>query len=526
MPKSKKKKNHYSSVKDHERRGTKLVAKMNTLNVQPIEWERDLMVEHLWIASLETWYPANRWHVLYNRFLDAIDPFMPEGVVAVGWITDLGWVPEGRRQEFKEAHRQLVHEAFHKPFGRIMAFYPDAPAHWLVLEEELEKEGSLDPKVELRRLSELLVKLLPAKDLVVGHLRAVPLNRLLKHNKVQFFRGMRNLDLLPKYPDGCTETEKYQVQQFVRMQMNLQYQITEAYKSAEWPKYFWRHNYDLVPCLPSQLSIRGAVELKEQDAKPLYDVLSKNAQQAVDYLKGLAVRVRCDLYDPTRDEILLGLFARVTRLYTLVGLDPALWPRDISGILLRCITDTAICFCYLGQRGTPEEFQAFKRYGEGKEKLLMLHLQDQYATETSLEGQTAEQIAQALGGGFNPELIDIELDNWTKDSARDLAIKAGMERFYRLVYDPASSDLHGTWVSLKHSNLQHCAQVLHRFHRLPTYTEAPAFVETLRAVQDIYRHCLSIGVSQLGYPKMEPAIAVLTTPTAAKQTKVAQAIGQ
>ena len=169
--------------------------------------------------------------------------------------------------------------------------------------------------------------------------------------------------------------------------------------------------------------------------------------------------------------------------------------------MLRCLTDTAITFVYLAKHGTEQEFMDFKRYGEGKEKLLMLHLQETYPKEKSLEGKSAIEIADDLGSGFLPELIDIDLDNWTKKSARELAIAAEMEQFYRLVYDPTSSDVHGTWVSLKHSNLSRCIQPLHRFHRLPSYTEPPLYLNTLSAVQDIYEHCLDVATNQLGYPK-------------------------
>ena len=94
----------------------------------------------------------------------------------------------------------------------------------------------------------------------------------------------------------------------------------------------------------------------------------------------------------------------------------------------------------------------------------MLHLQDTYAGKKSLEGKAAEEIAEDLGGGFMPELIDIELADWTKKSERELAIDAGLEEIYRLVFDPTSPDIHGTWISLKNSNLGRCAQpgVYHR----------------------------------------------------------------
>ena len=75
--------------------------------------------------------------------------------------------------------------------------------------------------------------------------------------------------------------------------------------------------------------------------------------------------------------------------------------------MLRCLADTAITFCYLSKCASPEEFKQFREYGEGQEKLLMLHLQDSYVHEASLEGRTASAISKELGS-FTPELIQIE----------------------------------------------------------------------------------------------------------------------
>ncbi len=489
----------FTGLQSHVRRGSQLLGPMHDLNMEVIAWDRDLLPEFLWIASLALARNRSDWPTLYNRFMDAVDSFCPEGSLALGLVRDFAMIPEDRRTEFKSAHTDLIHQAFHEPFGRILAFYPDSPAHWLVQQERIEEGGSLDPTVELPQLRNLVLKLLPAKDLVAGHIRALPLNRFFKHDKIGL-RSKEVVDLLPKYPGDCNDDQKYRVQQFARMVTNMHYQRNELYKDRAWPKYFWRHNYDLVPCSPRQLAIKVGRQLEPEEATRLLEVLERNVSVAIGYLHSLGVRVRCDLYDPYRHEILLGLFARMTRLYALLATDPNLWARDVAGIILRCLTETAIIFAYLGKHGTDEEFSSFRQYGEGKEKLLMLHLQDNYPGERSLEGRSAADIADELGGGFSPELIDIELADWTKKSTRDLATVAGMERFYRLVFDPASSDIHGTWVSVKNANLSLCAEPLHRFHRLPAYTEPPLYFNTIVVVQALYGYCLKFATAELGFP--------------------------
>ena len=505
MSKKKKKKlpQRYSGIPNHKRVKSKLVSRLSEMNMEVLEWERDFLPEHLWIESLSSTYPENVWPEVYNQFLDELDKCLPEKVFIYGFVTDLGLIRLDKREEFLEQNDRLIYDAFYKPFGRIIAFYPEAPCYWLLKKKHLEKDGHLDPEVELPKLEQYILRLMAAKDLHAGHIRAVPLNRMFKHNRLYLRKGMPVVELLPKYPVGCTEDEKYRVQQFARIAMNMEYQRSDNYKERKWSKYFWRHNFDLAACIPKGISSKGAISLNEQSAKSLYQVLRTNAEVAARYLNEVSFKHKYDLYSPERDEILLGLFSRATRLYSLTATCADLWGRDTAGIMLRCLTETAITLGYLAKAGTEDEFKSFKSYGEGKEKLLMLHLQDTYPEKKSLEGMGPEDIAGELGGGFSPELIDIELGDWTKKSARDLAIAAGLEELYRLVYDPSSSDIHGTWVSVKNFNLVRCAQPLHKFHRMPQCFEPPLFVNTIEAIQHVYLTCVGIGVEHLNFPKIE-----------------------
>jgi hypothetical protein len=179
--------------------------------------------------------------------------------------------------------------------------------------------------------------------------------------------------------------------------------------------------------------------------------------------------------------------------------DPNLWSRDTSGIFLRCLADTAITFGYLAKRGTAQDFQRFREYGEGQEKLLLLHLEESYPDEASLEGRAAAAIGQDLGV-LAPMLLQIELGSWSGKDTRTLAIEAGLERLYRLVFTPGSGDVHGTWASLAKSNLAYCGQALHRFHRLPSFSEPPFYLHVMVAAQDLLDSCIATGVEHKGFP--------------------------
>jgi hypothetical protein len=501
----------HTPLNSHSKKGSTLVPPLGELNVNLLDFERDLLPEHLWIAALAEHFGIRHAHKPFERFLDAIDEFWTdEKQPCLGLISDFGRLSPQMRSQFIEIHRIEVCELFHEPIGRVLAFYPECPAYWLVDNKTIEERGSLDPEVELQYLRKLVRALLPAKDWYAGHLRMLPFGRLLKHGKIFFAQGIETVDLLPKYPTGLSEKEQFRVQQFVRTSMTSMYLGTKHYPSADWPKYFWRHNYDLAVCRPAVLPLKGARVVRPQEGETLERALDESAAIAREYLDQLTMKVRLDLYDPTRDEVLFGLFARLSRLFILIASDSNLWARDMGGIMLRCLADTAITFSYLAVAATEEDFRRFREYGEGQEKLLMLHLQDNYPDSQSLEGRSSDAIASNLGS-FIPEVLNIELGHWAKKDTRRLATDAGLEWLYRLVYTPTSSDLHGTWLSLKHSNFCRCLEVLHRFHRLPTYTEPPVFVNIVATTQELYRHCVDIGVQKLGYPSPQRELPPLTT---------------
>ncbi len=514
-------KQRHTGLNKHSRDRTRLIPPLAKVNLRPVDYERNLLPEHLWLASLVDTFGPERAHQPFHDLMDAIDEVWTDHVPAYGFLTDFALVPDSARADFKETNRGLIRAAFHEPIGRLLGFYPEGPAYWLVDKSAQIEGGSLNPEVELPKLRNLVIWLLAAKDEFAGYVRVLPMARALKHGRVHFPRDFDLREAFLRYPIKCSKEEKGRVQSFARIMMNIEYEQNNRYVGREWPKYFWQHNYDLAPCQPVNLPIRGSEPLTQEEAPSVVKALGHNARRSREYLTQLAKQVRVDLYEPRKSEILLGLFARAVRLYVLMAEDSNLWARDTAGIMLRCLADTVITFCYLAKCGLEEDFSRFREYGEGQEKLLMLHLQDSYPDQISLEGRTAQAIGSELGS-FAPEWIQIELGSWSKEDTRKLAIKAGLERLHRLIFSPGSSDIHGSWFSLKQSNLCYCAEALHRFHRLPTFTEPPVYLNTMIAAQDLLEECVATGIKTQGFPVFEPPLKTLRrgpsqTPAQAEQ---------
>jgi len=502
--KKRKKRKEFTPISKHSQKGGILKTRASELNFNMIDWERDLMPEHIWIDLLAEEHKKLNWFKIYEDFLDKLDSCLESQpkTPLLGFISDFSVPTEKEREKFLSANKELIYNAFFKPVGRILSFYPENPANWLILDEwkNIEK---VEFTVELNKLAGSLARLIKAKDLYAGHMRAIPLNRMFKHHKIYLpSTGMEEtINLLPKYPGQCNEQEKYRIQQFARNQMNLIFMTDDRLKTNTWAKYFWQQNYNLIPCSPVSGSLDKGDNLGTDKMKELQANLWDNCVLLMKYLDKVAMQYKYNLYDPTIDEIKLGLFSRVVRLYISFVSNPFFWNRDLSGILLRCLGETTIIFFYLVSKGTPEEFIQFKNYAQGKEKLLMLHLQDNLDSPITIDGKTIDDIAQSMGGGFTAEIMNIDLNGWTKKTIWQMARVVNLENIYRWVIDPSSAELHGSWTSIRKSNLVVCSQILHRFHMIPKFFEPPVYVMSIFIAEQIYLRCQQYAIDNLAFPK-------------------------
>ena len=249
------KKNRYSPISSHKRDKSKLKTGLSDL-LAPFDWERDLMPEHIWIDLLAEEYKDRLWHKIYESFLDKLEESADEKIYPFGLISDFGRVPEEARKKFILHNKELIYDAFYKPIGKILTLYPESPVNWLILDEHKNSE-KINFENELTRLANSLKRLIQAKDLHAGHIRMIPFTRVIKHKLVNMPFDEKMIDMLTRYPKACTEKEKYFVQQHARVIMNSQFMINEVYKDKRWSAYFWRHNLDLIPCVPFKGSLEG-----------------------------------------------------------------------------------------------------------------------------------------------------------------------------------------------------------------------------------------------------------------------------
>ena len=136
----KKKREQFTSLNKHKRHKSTFQHLLAGMNMEMIEWERDLMPEHIWIDLLAEEYKTLNWNKIYTDFLDKLEDCIKEKLCLFGWISDFGLVPQYAREEFIKKHKDLIFHAFYKPLGSILIHYPENPANWLILDEWKNKE--------------------------------------------------------------------------------------------------------------------------------------------------------------------------------------------------------------------------------------------------------------------------------------------------------------------------------------------------------------------------------------------------
>lgn len=491
----------YSGIDKHKRERKKLIAPINKLPLGQINWPRDILPEFLWIEYLRQSYNEIMFLELYSHFVKNIGSYAETPPPFLGLISDFGRIPEEKKEAILEEHKQLIKTAFAEPFGIIIRLYPDSPATWLLSEEWLSNESFSD-STSISSLKTTVEKIFPGKDAYTGYLRMIPLRPLFQMGKIRLPKSLDIVELLPKYPHGLSNEDRAHCESFGRNVLNMM--IQENIGDRVWSQYFWRRNFELSPC--EKLDKGKKIVDQTIDDKWLdniYQICENNSSVLKEYLNHIVDSYVIDLFSPETDEVILGLFSRIIRLTSLILTNPLLWSYDLSRILLRCLSDTTITYCYLIAKNDSQLFQSFIDYGTGKEKLLLLHLQDTHPGTRTVTGESIDQLASHLGGGFSPELIDINLGDWKDVSVRDMANECNLMDIYRIIYDPTSSDIHGTWTSIKNTNLTYCVNPLHRYHRLPQLEDPPIFIQPVQIALDLAEKSIISSIEKLGFPNLE-----------------------
>jgi len=177
-----------------------------------------------------------------------------------------------------------------------------------------------------------------------------------------------------------------------------------------------------------------------------------------------------DLYAPSRFEVLTGVVGRALRLVRTIAGYPLMWTMEQGAPVLRALVESRITLRYLLAKDDPELYEKYKAFGVGRLKLLKLHLEE-VIDAVGEGGEGLQDYRDLISGYVNrdryEEFINIDLGGtFSGVDMRRMANDVDLDLDYRLMFAPASSNVHGEWGAIDMNVFEACLNPLHGHHRI------------------------------------------------------------
>ena len=434
-----------SGLKDHQRHKKTLTPPFLTLpNLKQTSWQHDGLPDFIWLQAVreETGSLAAA-----HDALDVLDAYVSEptkeqeeaertaqgeghykphpNTQLDGRISTFILVPDEQRASAREALRDNASWGLPDRLGHALALYPECPAAWLY--EHWVAESHADPEIGTAFLKRLVAELLNPRDRPSSQIRLLPLARMAKHGRLHLLRDMEIVELLPKYPGGLSEEDQLHVEQWGRATFNIVGMTSDRTVTDAWCRYFWRQSWKISACepepdfAPPEDDTEISTEAIAQDRispEPTVSQLQVALVEAINALgedlRALQRRVEVDLYNPTPDEVKLGLASRMFRLLRQLAVDVDLWTNEMGPHVLRSMIDSRITVAWLLNHDDPALYAKFKEYGLGKRKLFKLQLEDLMSRDDLVPDEHNEALYRRLEAEVNQDAMEefVRIEPW------------------------------------------------------------------------------------------------------------------
>ena len=495
MPKSKKRSQQrrpqrHSRLADHQRQGKLLRPPMLAAigdKAHAVSWAKEHLPDFLWNCwHLAAGAPADlvqlgKWLDMVEEIIGADRDGYPERWLLTGRLTSFEAMPVPARERLLDRLRadEMYDVLIPAEFAHALGMYPLAPGRWLI-QPWLDAGMTVDPEVARRGLARVVAASLDGRDPVATRAKAVVFRQFVVAGRLVLPRELVSemQDEMMRYPMRTTAEETAKIESFIRASVGAIEELTaldgESDRvQATWARTFWRANWRLFPCERHRAALVGP-QLSDDDraaAKSAVQEVIAEVRALHERFVQLADTTDPDLYDPDRYEVLTGLVARVLRHLSVYIGYPPLWTMEHGAPLLRAVVEARIIVRYL-VHAEPETdlFRRFKAYGMGRLKLLKLHFEEYLtAEENPHEDMIAyvDYLEALVNQDTMEEFQDIDLGgNFAGKDMRSMAADVELEREYRLLFAPASSNVHGEWSVIDEYALERCRNPLHMGHRI------------------------------------------------------------
>lgn len=462
-----KRKKHAQVLQDHFKKGNTFYPPFTYEDgmgrFEQIKWRADFVPELIWIAVFVKDYGYER----AKELVCDIAFFTGQSQIFethrdFGIISSYENLSEGTKERIVnklKAHSNI--DQIEKSLSHLVFLYPECPLSFLIS----DLESKTDHKKACNNVGSVLDEMLYRLEKLPTLVQGIHYDVEISTGKLKFVPPLKPKDtsLLKDYPDT---KESEMVASSIRASTQM---IAISLTTNEWAKYFWRRGYEIGDCevAPSNYlfigNIRQEVILYHQECFYRYTERANKLWERIDK------NYKIDLYNPIKDEILLGLACRVYRLAIhIVSFIPN-WTEDISEIYVRMVCESYIYYLWLKKNGKQEDYDKFYEYGLGQQKLRFEHLNKYFKAQGISEKEIKEHSFsfKYLNSHKMPQFVPVNVGNPLGKNLRIIADEADCREIYAMMYSPASSAVHGMYDSIDLFYSKRCINPFHCFHKVP-----------------------------------------------------------
>lgn len=460
----KEKREFYSGIERHERRGSKLLTPFNAklgATMSWASWRDNGLHEVLWANLIRGNVTQTESLQLFrqvvarakNSTTDHMETFITHSVLSV--------LPDG---VFDEILEPVLTDAKARKVLPALLFFDCLPDrhHWA---RHLEKPA---PEVHSEPLMRSLAACLDHQSQEATDVRwfkliyfAVVCERLhfAMQDQARSLEMLEELRLYPDYGDQRAVRPSIRAGEIMlrgnsensaipnEVPLSLKDKIPKP-----WHEQFWQECLSATPCITPP------------PRKPEPVKGDAYRDQFLEALRALSEHFIATLantnVDAKRDSAFGLAMYSITLCLGLIQVHQ----RAEGRIMLRTIVEAYITLRFLAHQDNPTIWAQFRSYGNGQAKLAFLknlRADDlpSFVSLDDLEAYASEDLWQ--------EFVDIDLKSWSERNLRSMAEEVGIKDLYDKYYDWSSGFVHGNWASIRDTLFTTCLNPLHRFHRIP-----------------------------------------------------------
>lgn len=370
---------------------------------------------------------------------------------------------------------------------RVLAtlrLYPEIPGGWLLVKPFEDRILDITDEVALHFAASAIMAAIKsgARN---AKIKFPLLESLALGNKIKV--GLEEARLHSAYPNDPANLKKAEatIRSFFLLFNTSGKSELRRGEVLKWANSFWKQNWHLSLCIPEEeldkldtsteeipeveSAITTSIQEIARDASlKVIRAFDRFADQALDPMQSF------DLHHSAKHEVVCGLVSRPARAILAVVRVPHLYSGEQSSHVTRLLAETKIVLSWMSDK--PDDmYIKYQEYGRGKEKLALAHLES-LVLDPNQNGSVYLKKAigkrtKDLGSDLGLAFIEVNLEpTFSNISVRAMASEAELIDFYNHVFQSASSVIHGEWSSVSNYSMQRCANPLHKFHLVPSFT--------------------------------------------------------